>query len=155
MTNPIPPGEEGLIPHIVVGDANAAIEFYKKAFGAEEICRLPAPDGATIMHAQIKIGDNMVYLCDDHPEMCGGVSRDPLKLGTSPVTIHQYSTDCDSAIATAENAGATVTMPPADMFWGDRYGIVTDQLGHRWSFATHVRDMTPEEIADAGAAAFG
>jgi len=88
MTNPIPPGEEGLIPHIVVGDANAAIEFYKKAFGAEEICRLPAPDGATIMHAQIKIGDNMVYLCDDHPEMCGGVSRDPLKLGTSPVTIH-------------------------------------------------------------------
>lgn len=152
MTNPIP--QTGIIPHLVVNDANAAIDFYTRAFGAEELCRMPAPDGKKLMHAELKIGDNLVYLCDDFPEMCGGRERAATALGGSPVTVHQYVKDCDAAIDLAERAGATVTMPAADMFWGDRYGNVTDPFGHHWSFATHIKDMTPEEMAEAAAGAF-
>ncbi len=155
MTTPIPPGEDGIIPHLVVSNAAAAIEFYTNAFGAQELFRLPMPGGDKIMHAQVKIGKTTVYLCDDFPEMCDGQTRDPKKLGASPVTIHQYVEDVDAAIAKAEKAGATVRMPAEDMFWGDRYGMVADPFGHDWSFATHVKDMTPEEIAQAGATAFG
>ncbi len=153
MTAPIPAGHEGLIAHIVVSNGNEAIEFYKKAFGAEEFCRSAAPDGK-IMHAELRIGGAVLYLCDDFPEYCGGQSRSPLTLGTSPVTLHQYVTDCDAALQRAAEAGATLTMPATDMFWGDRYGTVTDPYGHVWSFGTHVKDMTPEEISEAAAAAF-
>lgn len=154
MTTPIPPGEEGLIPHLVVDHAAEAIEFYKNAFGAEEISRSPSPDGQKIMHAEVKISGRPVYLCDDFPEMCGGQSRTPKALGNTPVTIHQYVKDCDAAVKQAEQAGATVAMPPADMFWGDRYGVVQDPYGHMWAFATHIKDVTPEEMEQAAAAAF-
>jgi uncharacterized glyoxalase superfamily protein PhnB len=115
---------------------------------------MPAPDGR-LMHAMLRVGENCIFLCDDFPEMCGGVSRDPKKLGATPVVIHRYVEDCDAAIKQAADAGATVTMAPEDMFWGDRYGTVQDPYGHSWSFATHVRDLSPEEIAEAGRAAFG
>jgi len=154
MTAPVPPGHEGFVPHIVVHNANEAIEFYKNAFDAEEIGRMPTPDGSKLMHAEIKIAGRPVYLCDDFPEMCGGKSRTPKALGNTPVTIHQYVEDCDAAINKAEQAGATVTMPPADMFWGDRYGKVQDPFGHSWSFATHIKDVTLEEMEQAAAAAF-
>ena len=108
------------------------------------------------MHAELRIGGQTVYLCDDFPDMCeDGQSRNPKTLGTTSVTIHRYVGDCDAAIAQAQSAGASVAMPAADMFWGDRYGMVTDPFGHSWSFATHVKDLTPEEMATAAASAFG
>jgi PhnB protein len=154
MSKPIPPGHEGLIPHLVCDPCAEAIEFYKKAFGAEEISRAPAPDGRRIMHAAITIGGRPVFLVDDFPEFCGGKASSPQALGGTPVTIHRYVTDCDAAIKRAEQAGATVKMPPQDMFWGDRYGVVVDPFGHSWSLATHIRDLTPEEIAKGMEEAF-
>lgn len=154
MTASVPSGHEGLIPHLVVDNAAGAIEFYKKAFGAEEICRCPAPDGSKLMHAEVMIGGQPVYVCDDFPEYCGGKSRTPKSLGVTTVTVHQYVSDCDAAIRRAEQAGATVTMPAADMFWGDRYGKVCDPFGHDWSFATHIKDLTEEEMMEAAKSAF-
>src|SRR5262249_9346064 len=122
----------GLIPHLVVKGAAKAIEFYKAGLGAVEIARMPAEDGR-LMHAAIKIGDAALFLCDDFPEYCGGVSRAPN--GPSPVTLHLIVPCCDTAIATAAAAGATVTMPAEDMFWGDRYGQIVDPFGHAWSFS--------------------
>lgn len=145
---------KGLVPHLVVDGAAKALEFYAKAFGAEETCRMPSPDGR-LMHAEMTIGDQTIFLCDDFPEYCGGKSRTPTALGGSTVTIHRYVKDCDAAIAKAEKAGASVLMPAEDMFWGDRYGSVTDPFGHTWSFATHIKDMTPDEMTEAGKAAFG
>ena len=116
--NPIPEGAEGAIPHLVVKGAGQAIDFYKKAFGAEEAFRLPSPDGR-IMHAEFRVGSSLFYLCDDFPEMCGGKSRNPKSLGGTPTTVHRYVTDCDAALKRAVDAGATVTMPATDMFWGD------------------------------------
>jgi PhnB protein len=143
---PIPPGHDNLIPHLVCNSCSEAIEFYKKAFGAEEIQRMPAPDGRRIMHASIKIGKSFVFLVDDFPEMCDGKSETPLALKGTPVTLHHYVENCDAAIKRAQEAGATLTMPATDMFWGDRYGQVTDPYGHRWSFATHIKDVTPEQM---------
>ncbi|QDU97262.1 VOC family protein [Lignipirellula cremea] len=154
MTNPIPAGREGLIPHLACSNAAEAIDFYKKAFGAEELGRLPAPDGQRLMHAEIKIGGCTVFLADDFPEYCDGESQHPLALGGTPVTIHRYVEDVDAAVKQAIDAGATMKMPPADMFWGDRYGVVTDPFGHCWSLATHQRDLTPEEITTEMNAAF-
>lgn len=133
MSQTPPPG---LVPHLVVQGAGEAIDFYKKAFDATEIMRMPAEDGKRLMHAEIRIGPSTLYLCDDFPEFCGGKSRAPKTLGGTPVTIHQNVPNCDQAIAKAAAAGATVTMPAQDMFWGDRYGQVTDPFGHHWSFAT-------------------
>jgi PhnB protein len=124
-----------IIAHLVVGGAKKAIEYYTKAFGAVEVMRMPAEDGERLMHAQLKIGDSELFLCDDFPEYCGGVSRDPLKVGGGSVTLHQYVPSADEAIAKAAAAGGTVTMPAMDMFWGDRYGQVKDPFGHTWSFA--------------------
>jgi uncharacterized glyoxalase superfamily protein PhnB len=147
MTERIPTGHEGLIPHLVCDGCAEAIAFYKKAFGAKEFNRVTAPDGKRIMHAAIEIGGRPVFLADDFPEYCDGKSQSPKALGGTPVTIHRYVDDCDAAIQRAQGAGATVTMPAADMFWGDRYGVVTGPFGHSWSFATHIRDLTPEQIA--------
>jgi PhnB protein len=144
-TQPIPPGHEGLIPHLVCSPCSQAIEFYKKAFGAEELHRMPAPDGR-IMHAAIRIGKSYLFLVDDFPEYCGGNSQTATALKGTPVTIHQYVEKCDAAIERAQKAGATVVMPAMDMFWGDRYGIVTDPYGHKWSFGTHIKDLTPAEM---------
>jgi PhnB protein len=124
MTQPIPTNHEGLIPHLVCDRCSEAIKFYKKAFGAEEVSRVPSPDGKRIMHAETQIGRKPVFLVDDFPEFCGGRSYSPNALGGTPVTIHRFVEDCDAAIQCAQEAGATIKMPPADMFWGDRYGIV-------------------------------
>ena len=145
MATPIPAGKAGLIPHPTCERCADAIEFYKQAFGAEEIFRMPAPDGR-IMHAEIRIGTQAVFLADDFPEYCGGKAASPKALGGTPVTIHRYVENCDAAIQRALDAGATIKMPAADMFWGDRYGVVTDPFGHVWSIATHQRDLTPDQI---------
>jgi uncharacterized glyoxalase superfamily protein PhnB len=146
---PIPDGREGTIPHLVVQGGAKAIEFYKKAFGAEERMRAPTPDGR-ILHAELRIGGSVFYLCDEFPEMRGNSRiRSPGALGATPVTIHRYVTDADAVIRRAVEAGATVLMPAADTFWGDRYGMVADPFGHCWSFATHKRDVTPEEMERA------
>jgi uncharacterized glyoxalase superfamily protein PhnB len=145
-SQPIPPGLENLIPHLVCDPCSAAIEFYKKAFGAEEMHRMPAPDGKKIMHAAIRIGKSVVFLVDDFPEHCGGKSQSPRALQGTPVSLHHYVDNCDAAIKRAQDAGATVLMPAMDMFWGDRYGVVTDPYGHKWSFATHIKDLTPAEM---------
>lgn len=139
---PIPDGMHSLTPHLVCKGAADAIEFYKKAFGAVELGRMPGPDGR-LMHAQVRIGDSALMLVDEWPEM-GSVG--PKDLKGSPVTIHLYVTDVDATVAQAVAAGAKVTMPVDDMFWGDRYGRLEDPFGHQWSVATHKRDLSPEEI---------
>lgn len=151
MTQAIPPGMTAVTPHLVCRNAAAAIEFYKQAFGAVDCARLPAPDGR-LMHALITIGGAAVMLVDEFPEQgCQG----PLALGGSAVTLHLYVADVDATVAQAVAAGATVTMPVADMFWGDGYGRLTDPFGHHWSVATHVRDLTPEQITEGFKAACG
>ena len=134
---------KGLIPHLVVKGGAKAVEFYKAALGAEEICRMPTPDGR-LMHAALKIGEAVLFLCDDFPDHCGGVARAPS--GPSPVTLHLCVPCADTAIATAAGAGATVTMPAEDMFWGDRYGQIVDPFGHAWSFSN---PLTAEQKAEA------
>jgi uncharacterized glyoxalase superfamily protein PhnB len=134
-------------PHLICAGAAEAIEFYKKAFEAVELMRLPGTQGR-IMHACIQIGDSPVMLVDEMPE-CGALG--PKSLRGSPVTVHLNVPDVDRFVARAVAAGARVTMPVADMFWGDRYGRLEDPFGHQWSVASHVRDMTPEEIAQAAA----
>lgn len=144
-TNPVKPIPEGMhtiTPHLVCTGAAQAIEFYKKAFNAEELARLPGPDGK-IMHALIRIGDSMVMLVDEFPEW-GSVG--PKSLKGSPVTLHLYVEDVDAFVDRAVEVGAKITMPIADMFWGDRYGQLEDPFGHHWSIATHIRDATPEEL---------
>jgi PhnB protein len=154
MTTPIPPGMQGLIPHLVCTPATEAIAFYKKAFGAEEVACMLAPDGNRVMHAQLTIGGAPVFLADDFPEYCEGHSQTATALGGTPVTIHRYVKDCDAAVQQAVDAGASVKMPPMDMFWGDRYGVVVDPYGHNWSLATHQRDLTPEQIQQGMEEAF-
>jgi uncharacterized glyoxalase superfamily protein PhnB len=153
-TQPIPPGHENLIPHLVCSPCSEAIEFYKKAFGAEEIRRMPSADGKKIMHASIRIGKSFVFLVDDFPEFCGGKSQTSAALKGTPVSLHHYVENCDAAIKRAQDAGATVAMPAQDMFWGDRYGVVIDPFGHKWAFATHLKDMTTEEMQAAMKAFF-
>ena len=143
---PIPPGQENLIPHLVCAPCTAALEFYKQAFGAEELQRMLSPDGKKIMHAAMRFGNSFVFFADDFPEYCGGKEQSPKALKGTPVTFHQYVLDCDAAIKRATDAGATILMPATDMFWGDRYGIVTDPFGHNWAFATHIKDLTPEQL---------
>lgn len=142
---PIPPGMTSITPHLVCRGAAAAIDFYTKAFGAVEQARLPGSDGR-LMHAFLIIGNAALMLVDEYPEQ-GAVS--PLTLKGSPVTIHLYVEDVDATVAQAVAAGAQVLMPVADMFWGDRYGVLKDPFGHQWSVASHVRDVSPEEIAAA------
>lgn len=141
----IPAGFHSLTPHLVCAGAANALAFYAKAFGATELSRTPGPDGR-LMNASTRIGDSIVMLVDEMPEW-GAFG--PLALKGSPVTIHLYVEDADAAYAQAVAAGATAVMPLADMFWGDRYGVVVDPFGHKWSIATHQRDVTPEEMAQA------
>ena len=141
----IPEGMHSVTPHLVCAGAAKAIEFYKQAFGAEEGARLPGPDGR-LVHASVKIGDSQVMLVDEMPEW-GALG--PKSLKGTPVTIHLYVEDVDALVARAVKAGAKVTMPVADQFWGDRYGKLEDPFGHHWSVATHVRDVSVEEMQDA------
>ena len=150
---PIPDGCEHPIPHLIVRDGDAAIRFYERAFGAEEDYRVPMPDGR-LLHAELRVGGSKLFLAEDMPDMCGGQAREPRALKGSPVNIHRYVDDVDAAMRRAAEAGATVTMPATDMFWGDRYGQVEDPFGHVWSFATHVRDVEPQDIGRAAAEMF-
>jgi PhnB protein len=136
---------QAITPHLVCAGAADAIEFYKKAFGAVEVMRLAGAKGK-LMHASIKIGDASVMLVDELPEWG---SSSPITLGGSPVTIHLYVPDVDAFVARAVGAGALLRMPVEDMFWGDRYGIIEDPFGHKWSVATHQRDMSEKEIEEA------
>ncbi len=139
----IPEGFHTLTPHLIIKDAAKAIEFYKKAFGAEEVNRAPMPDGR-LMHACVKIGDSMLMLCDEFPEYECGLSPQTLK--NSHATIHMFVEDVDKAFKQAIEAGATEVMKPEDQFWGDRYGRLVDPFGQPWSLATHKEDLTPEEM---------
>ena len=141
----IPDGMHSLTPHLVCRGAAAAIDFYGRAFDAIEQFRLPGPDGR-LVHACVLIGDSQLFLVDEMPEH-GALG--PRALKGSPVTIHLQVQDADAAFARAVQAGATVSMPLADMFWGDRYGRVTDPFGHSWSIATHVRDVSPDDMVAA------
>ena len=143
--NPIPEGMHTVTPHLICAGAAAAIEFYQKAFGAVELTRMPDSSGK-VMHASIRIGDSIIMLNDEMPEW-GTFS--PKSLKGSPVTIHLYVENADAVFGQAVRAGAKVTMPLADMFWGDRYGKLEDPFGHQWSIGTHVRDATPEEMQKA------
>ena len=142
-TKPIPDGFHTLTPHLVVKGASRAIDFYKKAFAAEEIRRMPGPDGKSIMHAELKIGNSRLMLVDEFPEMN---ARGPESIGGTPVTIHMFVEDADAVFNRALDAGAEARMPLADMFWGDRYGVLADPFGHLWSVATHKEDLAPEEV---------
>jgi uncharacterized glyoxalase superfamily protein PhnB len=138
----IPEGSHTITPHLVCAGAADAIEFYKKAFNATEMMRMPGTKGR-LMHAEIRIGDSNVMLVDEMPEW-GALG--PKSLKGSPVTIHLYVEDVDAVVARAVSAGAKIKMPVEDAFWGDRYGQIEDPFGHYWSVATHVRDVSPEEM---------
>jgi uncharacterized glyoxalase superfamily protein PhnB len=143
--NPIPEGMRTVTPHLICAGAAEAIEFYQKAFGAVELSRMPGSDGK-VMHASIRIGDSVLMLNDEMPEWG---SFGPKHLKGSPVIIHLYVENADAAFEQAVRAGATVTMPLDDMFWGDRYGKLEDPFGHQWSIGTHVRDVSPDEMQKA------
>jgi PhnB protein len=140
--------QPAVLPHLVVDDAAAAIDFYIKAFDAVEHGRVPGPDGK-LFHAALGINGATVMLNDDFPEMNGGKSMTPKSLGGSPVTIHLVVTDVDTQFQKALDAGATVVMPVEDQFWGDRYGVLEDPFGHQWSMGQPVREVSTEEIQDA------
>lgn len=140
--NPIPDGYHTVTPYLVVDDAAAALEFYTKAFGARELMRADGP-GGKIMHAEIKIGDSPIMLADEFPEM--GI-RSAKSYGGSPVSIALYLEDVDARFQQAVDAGATVKKPLMDQFYGDRSGTVEDPFGHTWTLATHVEDVSEEEM---------
>ena len=144
---PIPQGYHSVTPYMVLRNASAAIEFYKRAFGAEEVVRMPGPDGK-VMHAEIKIGDSFIMLGDEMEGM--GTAKSPQSLGATSVSLHVYVENVDKSIERAVAAGAKLQMPATDMFWGDRFGKVADPFGHEWSFATHIEDVSPEEMTRRG-----
>lgn len=145
QVKPVPDGMHSVTPHLICAGAADAIEFYKNAFDAVELARLPGPQGK-IMHAMMRIGDSAIMLVDEMPEW-GALG--PKSLEGSPVTIHIYVADADAFVARAVGAGAKITMPLEDMFWGDRYCKLEDPFGHHWSVATHTRDVTLEEMRQA------
>jgi uncharacterized glyoxalase superfamily protein PhnB len=128
---------------MIVSDGAKAIEFYKKAFGAQEIERFMTPDGKSVMHAQLKIGSSMLMLGSEHPPTC----LSPTSRGGTTVSLFLYVENADAAFDRAVKAGCTVKMPMSDQFWGDRYGQVEDPFGHQWSLATHKQDLTKEQVA--------
>jgi len=155
MVNPIPEGYPRVTPYLIVDGASAAIDFYKSVFGATERMRMGGPDGK-VGHAELEIGDSVVMLADEHPEMD---ARGPKFVGGTPVTLHVYVEDADGVFERAIEAGAKALRPVEDQFYGDRLGSFEDPFGHQWSVATHVEDVPPEEMskraAEAEAAAGG
>jgi PhnB protein len=140
--NHIPKGYHTVTPSLTVRNAAEAIEFYKKALGAEELMRMPNPDG-TIGHVELKIGDSIVFLSDEFPNMG---NKSPQTLGAATGGLYLYIEDVDEAFQRAIDAGGKVKMPVTDMFWGDRNGQFTDPYGHTWTLSTHTKDMTEQEI---------
>ncbi len=147
----IPKGFRTVTPHLSIREADKAITFYKKALGAKERMRFMAPDGKTIMHAELKIGNSIIFLGEENPER-GCPS--PLKTGGTTVALYLYVKDVDKAFARAMKAGATTKMAVADMFWGDRAGTIADPFGHQWTLATHKEDVPVEELHGRAGAFF-
>ena len=139
---PVPEGYNTVSPYLAVEDATEAIDFYTRAFGAKERTRMPGPDGK-IAHAELQIGNSIVMLSDPFPQ---STAKPPSDLGGTTTGLFLYVEDVDAVYKQAVDAGATSTMEPSDMFWGDRFGSVLDPFGHSWQIATHVEDLTPEEI---------
>lgn len=146
---PVPAGYHTATPYLTVRGAADAIDFYKRAFGAKEIMRMPAPGGA-LGHGEIRIGDSVVMLSDEFP---GAATKPPSTLGGTTGYVFLYVPDVDRTFAQAVAAGAKVTMPLADMFWGDRFGTLLDPFGHAWGLATHKEDVPPKEMAKRAQAA--
>lgn len=148
---PVPTGFRTVTPHLVCRGVAAALAFYAKAFGAKAKFGMAAPDG-TVVHAEMRIGDSMIMLGEEMPEMG---ARAPVTIGGSPVNVFLYVKDVDAWFARAIAAGAAADMPPTNMFWGDRYAKLTDPFGHKWSMATHVEDVSPKEMGRRMAAEMG
>ena len=142
MPQPVPEGYSTLTPYLAVEDASTAIDFYQRALGAKERVRMPGP-GGSIMHAEIEIGDSLFMISDPFPQTN---TTPPKELGGTSVSLMLYVEDVDAAYKQAVDAGATSLMEPDDMFWGDRFGSVQDPFGHSWTIATHVEDVSPEEM---------
>jgi PhnB protein len=149
--NHVPDGYHAVTPYLVINGAADAIEFYKSAFGATEVLRMPGPDGR-IGHAELKFGDSHIMLADEHPEMG---YHGPKTIGGSPISLMLYVEDVDAIVAKAVEAGAKVVKPIKDQFYGDRSGSVEDPFGYQWLVATHVEDVAPEELERRAAAQHG
>lgn len=147
MAKSIPDGYHAVTPHLVIRDCAAALTFYEKAFGARILHTSPGPSGK-LMHAAIQIGDSILMMADEFPEMGERFEKSPTALGGTTAVLTIYCDDTDAWFARAVEAGAQPSMQPADMFWGDRYGQVRDPFGHSWAIATHLEDLTPEQIAE-------
>ena len=152
---PVPKGYQTVTPHLVLDDCAGAIEFYKKAFGARELMRMPGPEG-TIAHAEIQVGTSRVMMNDEMPSMGPpGVYKSPRAAGLSTAALFLYVSDVDKWYDRAVKAGCAVRMALTDMFWGARYGQVIDPVGHTWGMATHKEDLTPRQMAARQKEAFG
>lgn len=147
--NYLPSGSQTVTPHLILKNVAGAIEFYKKVFGAQELYRMPMPNGR-IMHACIQIGDSRIMFADEMPDRSCGVAS-PESLKGCHATMHIYVPNVGEVFKRAVDAGAKAQMPPQDMFWGDRYGRIVDPFGQSWSIATHIEDITPEEMTKRGA----
>ena len=143
--SPVPEDFHTLTPHLTVRGVERAVDFYRRAFGAEELYRNLLPDGETVVHAELLVGDSRFFVRDEFPDR--GVLS-PLSLGGSPITLHLYVRNATAAFERAVRAGAEVLMPLIDTFWGDRYGMVRDPFGHTWSIASRIEDLSPAEIQE-------
>ena len=139
---PIPKGKHAVSAYLVIKNAKEALDFYKKALGAEVTAMMPGPDGS-VMHAEFRIGDHEIYCTEENLEWG---KKSPATLGGNATSLHLYVDDVDSFVKRAVDAGAEITMPVEDVFWGDRYGQIKDPYGHEWAIATHKKDLTPEEM---------
>jgi uncharacterized glyoxalase superfamily protein PhnB len=144
---PIPEDFRTITPQLVVRGVAKAVEFYKAAFGASELYRNLGPDGVSIVHSEMLLGDSRFFACDEFP-LHGVVS--PLSIGGTPVTLHLYVEDVDSFVSRAVSEGAEILLPVQDCFWGDRYGIIRDPFGHRWSVASRIEDLSPKQLQQRG-----
>jgi PhnB protein len=151
MVQAIPQGYHSVTCYLIVPNSVEAMALYRQAFGAEEVMRMPGPDGQSTMHAEIRIGDSFIMLSDENPQWD---SKSPKTLGGSPVGLHLYVEDADAVYQQALKAGCAEVMAPQDMFWGDRYGKVRDPYGHLWGIATHQEDVSPEEMERRAAEMF-
>ena len=150
MTKAIPEGFHSVTPMFMFKDARKAMEFYQRAFGAQELFAMPGPDGKGVMHAEVRIGDSVIMMGEENPqEPCKSAET----MGGSPVSFYLYVENVDAAFTKAVEAGAATRMPVQDMFWGDRAGTVQDPFGYSWMLATHIKDLTPQEMEE-GARAF-
>jgi uncharacterized glyoxalase superfamily protein PhnB len=151
MTKAIPEGFHSVTPMFMFKDTRKALEFYTRAFGAQELYAMPGPDGKGVMHAELRIGDSIIMMGDEHPqEPCKSAET----MGGSPISLYLYVENVDAAFRRALEAGAESRMSVQDMFWGDRVGTVRDPFGYSWMLATHIKDLTSQEIAEGARAAF-